>query len=518
MKKILTYISVGAFAAMSAVSCDLDLTPKGSITYTEGQQIITSSSDLEGFEANILACFRSLEYGEFDVTPDVMVDYFNAASDFGNNYGGVHRTDDSYTASDYYIEDNWMYPYTYIKNFNIFLEGSTDVSEDLKEATDIVRGEAFLARAFAYLHLARHYGKAYDSATASTDLCVPLVTEYNQNERPARATVEEVYTQIKADLDSAAVLLASVPGEVRAQYPTIDAVNAMKARWYLDTGDYANAASTAMSLINSGTYALSRTDTQMENEWLYDSGTEPIMQFYASTSEGRGSHSPYTGFTLVGGTMYYQPYFIPTKALVEAYDESDLRFTWWFDGGVTDTRRGNSVSGGLASYHNSTVYNEDQIQYYVFIKYYGNPNLQTSSTNVAYNAIKPFLISEMYLIAAEAYLGAGDTSSATTVLTDLQSARGASTTGATETTVRNEWFRETVGEGLRFSCLKRWGIGFDERTAQDGAYSAYVVNEGAYYDQRSIEAGSYLFQWPIPTYELQTNLNLVQNEGYGSAE
>ena len=167
MNKTLKYISAGAILAMIA-SCDMDLVPKGSISYNPGDQIITNQSDLTAYRANVLACFRSLDYGDFDIVPDVMVDYFNAASDFGNNYGPVHRTDDTFTTGDYNTEDNWEYPYSYIKNFNIFIEGAKVVPAELKAQADVARGEAFLARAFAYMHLARHFGKAYSPETASS--------------------------------------------------------------------------------------------------------------------------------------------------------------------------------------------------------------------------------------------------------------------------------------------------------------------------------------------------------------
>ncbi len=500
MNKIIKYISAGAVLAMIA-SCDLDLVPKGSISYNPGQQIITNEADLNGYRANIMACFRSLEYGDFDVVSDVMVDYFNAASDFGNNYGPVHRTDNTFTASDYNTEDNWEYPFGYIKNFNIFIEGAKVVPAELKAGADVVRGEAFLARAFAYMHLARHFGKAY-SENASTDLCVPLVTVYDQTARPARATVAEVYAQIKSDLDSAAVLLADVPGAVRSQYPTIDAVNFMYARYYIDTKDYAKAAESAMSVINSGKYALSSTAEEMEAEWLFDRGTEPVMQFYASYTEGLGGHSAYTNMAQNPEQgLYYAPYFIPSQKLVDAYDEGDLRFAQWFDGGDYPSR------------HNAIYYNVDGHEYYVFKKYFGNTEIRPDDIPNSGHAVKPFLISEMYLIAAEAYFEAGNVASATEVLNELQTKRGAATTAATETNIHNEWYRETVGEGLRFSCLKRWGEGFSGRPAQPGAST--VVATGASYADKAISADDFHFQWPIPTYEMQTNLNLVQNEGYG---
>lgn len=502
MNKTLKYISAGAILAMIA-SCDMDLVPKGSISYNPGDQIITNQSDLTAYRANVLACFRSLDYGDFDIVPDVMVDYFNAASDFGNNYGPVHRTDDTFTTGDYNTEDNWEYPYSYIKNFNIFIEGAKVVPAELKAQADVARGEAFLARAFAYMHLARHFGKAYSPETASTDLCVPLVTVYDQSERPARATVAQVYGQIKSDLDSAAVLLAGVPGEVRSQYPTIDAVNFMYARYYLDTRDYQRAAEYAAGVINTGTYALSSTAEEMTAEWLDDEGTEPVMQFYASISEGQGGHSAYTGMAVTDGETHYHPYFIPSQKLIDAYDEGDIRFAQWFDG------------GDYPSYHNATWYNKDETDYYVFKKYFGNPDLYSSAAPNSAQAVKPFLISEMYLIAAEAYLEAGSAANALTYLNALQEKRHATLSlTATEENIRNEWYRETVGEGLRFSCLKRWGEGFSGRPAQPGA--GMVVNTGSAYTEKVFASDDYHFQWPIPTYEMQTNLNLVQNEGYGA--
>lgn len=503
MKKTIKILACGLVLS-SVVSCNLDLTPKGSISYNPGQQIITNKSDVQGFEANILSSMRALEYGNFDIPSDVMVDYFNAAVDFGNNYGGVHRTDASFTSGDYDTEENWQIPYTAIKNFNIYINGAQEVPDGLQEIAAVVRGEAYFGRAFAYLHLARHFGKAY-SATASTDLCVPLVTEYDQAARPERASVEAIYSQIKKDLDSAAVLLAGVGGKARAQKPTIDAVNALYARYYIDVKDYSNASVYAMKVISSGNYSISSTAEEMKQEWINDKGNEPILQYFASTTEGAGSHSAYTNMSkndAVG--LHYRPYFLPTKALIDSYEKGDLRLAQWFDGEAHPC------------FHVSSYYNKDKKnQFKVFVKYYGNPELYTGNPN-SNQAIKPLLISEMYLIAAEGYLRAGDAVSAKAQLNVLQSKRGAKETEATLETIKKEWFRETVGEGLRFSCLKRWGEGFNGREPQDGVKENEVLMVGKAYDQKVFAADDYHFQWPVPKYEMQTNLNLKQNEGYSA--
>ena len=509
MNSILKFISAGLLVA-STVSCNLDLYPKGSVNWTPGQELITNEADLEALEANVMYCFRALEYGSYDIVPDVMVDYFNAASDFGNHYGPVHRLDDSFTPSDSDIETNWANPYAAIKNFNLFIESADKVTGELKEMTDIVKGEALLGRAFAYLHLARHFGLVYNPETADTDLCVPLVTEYNQVERPSRATVAQVYGQIKKDLDAAAELLARVPGQIRAQYPTIDAVNFMYARYYLDTKNYSEAATYAMSVINSAAgYSLSSTAGEMASEWSNDSGNEPVMQFYASASEGVGSHVVYLGENGMSNDpikgLYYRPKFIPTAKLVNSYPQTDLRFRQWFD-------------NSYPSYHNSVWYNDGVKQYYVFSKYPGNSNLNpSSSVPNSGHAIKPFLIGEMYLIAAEAYFMDGNTPSAKTVLNKLQTARGGMVSSdVTMEEIQDEWYREVVGEGLYFSCLKRWSKGFDGRAAQNGAP---VMTQNDSYALKVLKADDYHFNWPIPTYEMQTNVNLEnqQNEGYSSS-
>lgn len=501
MKKTINILAAG-LAVASIASCDLDLSPKGSLSY-DPENIITNETDLDGFEAGVMSSLRGLDAGVYDITSDVMVDYFNAIADFGNNYGPVHRLDASFTASDYDTEDNWSGPYLAINNFNILIEGARNVDASLAAGAAVARGEAFFARAYAYLHLVRHFAKPY-GATSSTDLGVPLVLVYDQNARPARNTVAEVYDQIKQDLDSAAVLLSGVEGSARAEKPSIDAVNALYARYYLDTQNYSKAAEYAQKVIDTGNYTLANTAELMEAEYVDDSGTEPILQYYCDSQEGGyGSHSAYLNSgTSTDYGQYFSPYFIPCAKLVNSYGSSDLRLAQWFD-------------NTTYVFTSSRYFKGD---FYTFVKFYGNQTLYPSATvPTSYQSKKPLMIGEMYLIAAEAYLEAGNASAAKTALNTLQNARGATQTDATEANVKTEWYREVVGEGLYFSCLKRWGDGFSGRAGQSGAVSDGVLAEGSYYEERNFTADDYHWQWPIPTYEMQTNLNLVQNDGYSSS-
>lgn len=498
MKNIFKYTLLSLAAATMVFSCDLNLIPEGSLVY-DPENIITNATDLQGFEAGVIAQFRGIApQGVLDEPQDIMMDYFNALSDYGNNYGGVHRTDQYFGADDYDTRDNWRYPYLAIRHFNIVINGAKTVPEDLVEGAAIARGEAFVARAYAYLHMIRLFGKPY-GANSSTDLGVPVVTVYDQTAKPARNTVQEVYDQIKEDLDSAAVLLAGVPGKVRADKPTIDFVNAMYARYYLDIKDYGNAAAYAVKVINSDAgYALANDAASFAAEFVNDNGTEPILQFFGSLAEGGyGTHTYYADVTSDSEHgAYYRPYFIPTKKLAEAYEASDLRSSWLSD-------------GTTPIFTNGTFYTTE---FKVFTKYPGNPALQGGSVPDTRHMLKPITVAEMYLIAAEAYLGANDATNAASYLNELQTKRGASTTTATEANIQNEWYKETVGQGLRISCLKRWGLGYNGRPAQDGAANA-VVNQPNFLD-KAMPATDFHYQWPVPKHEMQVNTNLKQNEGY----
>jgi len=478
-------------------SCDLNLLPNSAIAYDEDGQLIQTQSNLDSFENGILSSYRSYQNGGFVISEEVMFDAFNATVDFGNNYGALHKTDYNFTPSDYDVEDFWSYSYGAIKDYNIIIAAADNVPDAIKAKAQVVKGEAFFFRAATYLNLARHFGKAYNASSASSDPCVPLVTVYNMNDKPARATVKEVYDQVKADLDSAAVKLAGVKGAANSIKPTIDAVNALYARYYIDIADNANAAVYAHKLIDSGTYTLASTAAEMADVYVNDKGSEAIFQMAISLTEFTGNNfSVWTGASSHDVyTEVFSPLYIPTKTLVDSYDAADLRLAAWFDNTVTVRLAGGFYTG----------------DFYTFTKFRGNPALTSSPIRNARQAPKPFKISEMYLIAAEAEL-VTDATAAKADLNALQTARGANTTEASTATVQKEWFRETVGEGLRMSCVKRWGIGFNGRPAQSGAIN--LIQQGEAFNEKVFSPTSNYLQWPIPSHELKINKNLTQNPGY----
>lgn len=508
MKNIFTKILLSGIALAAVVSCELDLYPNSSIVYDENESVIKSSSDLVSFENGLHIAFRGRQSSTFSYVDDLMFDGFNAATDFGNNFGPVHRTDADYNAGNSDIETCWGSNFTSITNYNIAIAAAEAlVGTDLEADALIMKGEAHFYRAFTYLYLARHFGKAYNPATAANDPSVPKITVFDTQARPKRASQAEIYALIKEDLDAAATLLAEVVPEAGKQpfiRPTIDAVNALYARYYLDVQDYANAAEKAAALVDSGIYKLASTNAEFTDEYINDTGKEPIFQMAASIKEVPNSLYDYTRIRVSNGEEVYAPYFFPSAKLIGAYEDGDLRLKNWFSPNGT---------AGRFIYLRGSLNTNDQIL--LFTKFQGNAAYSSDNIPSGSNAIKPFRIGEMYLIAAESYLAAGEANKAAQYLNALQAARGASETPATVENIRNEWFKETVGEGMRGICLKRWGVGFNGRPAQAALTAEGLVETGPNYADRVFDNDDFfLYTWPIPNYELKINPSLVQNEGY----
>ncbi len=523
MKQYKLFSLLAGVSLMAFTSCDLEEMPTTSIGLDNNETAVINATNIQQFENGLYSSFRATQYGNYSVVPELICDGFNESIGSGNNYGSVHRTDASFTASDQDVESIWAGYYSAITNYNLFINDAY-VKEQEAELEKLMQGDseanpnaytirglgvAHFFRAYTYMQLARLFAKDYDPSTAANDLCVPLVLEYNQEEKPARATVQAVYDQIKKDLDDAELNLGAVgiTGQVRSEAVTLDAVYALYARYYLDTHNYPMAAQYARTVVGSERYVLASNEKEMQQEYTYDEGKEPIFQMAASLAEnGSGTNDVYThagpapsGYEAYFPQGYYlSPYYLPSYKVISLYGDKDIRLNQWFamDHGLL---LGGYIVGPAAG-----------LAVPVFTKYLGNPELNSTSTPNGRQHVKPLMIGEMYLILAEASLQANDATTAATVLNELQTKRGATPTAATMENIQNEWFKETIGEGLRFSCLKRWGTGYSGREA----YIGDLVRSGADNTEKVMPADDDHWLLPIPTYERQLNDNLVQNPGY----
>lgn len=501
MKKLLKLFSLVSIALFIS-SCDLNLVPIDAIELEDG---FRTYQDAERFANGLHSRVRGLHHGVFSQTSELQGDMFNAAAEFGNRGGSVHRLDASLTTSEYNFRDVWKPTYKAIMNINSFIDNVDHVEIDVQHETaqrallNKYKGWAYFYRAYTYHELVRRFAKDYDQSTAATDLGVPLMLHLDVETKPARATLKATYEQILKDLDQADEFLKDVKGVVGAETPTRDAAKALRTRVYFYMGNYGEAATLAKELISSGTYTLASSESTMEAEYVYDSGKETIMQFYADIAEHGGNHNDiYLGYQVA--TKTYKPDFIPTQATIDMYETDDLRFQFWFKEypvkfTLTDTL-------------------------YLFNKYYGNPDLNSSPSRPNYrHKVKPFAIAEMYLIAAEAYLqqSSPNASEALLALNDLQTARNATPSpSATMDEVKKEWAKETIGLGVRIDCLKRWGDGYSGRPAQNVDF--ITNNPPSNYTEKVVLPTEPKLVWAIPQIDMDINPNLIQNEGWGAED
>ena len=505
MKKFVKIMSLAVVVMAAVTSCDLNKYPYDSVEQSQSFKTIKDATTLDnGLYGNLRARLN----GIYTYTTDVQADELNATMDFGNRNGFPH-TWTGFLADDYNIRDIWSGYYNALINVNNFLNNVDNISLTTPADTNLVKntasvnkykGEAYLMRAFYYHQLVLKWAKAYDPTTAATDPGVPVLLTFDLTAKPKRSTVADTYAQILADIAKAKTLLAVVPGTQNSIKLTKDCALALEARVALCMQNWTLAASSANTLINSGTYPLTTTLAAFKAMWVNDVSTENICQLFVSNpNELANTNSIYLGYS--SAKLWYTPDFIPQQWVVDMYADADFRKAVYLDKKL--------LYIGGAQYPNI----------YCINKYYGNPALYTAPQTNYQQKPKLFNISEMYLISAEAAAHSTTTEAAAlTTMNLLKVSRGIpALTGLSGTSlmsaIQDERTRELLCEGTRLDDLKRWKMGFSRKPAQN----LNVIITGPDYNQKVVAAGDLKFVWGIPTNDLTTNPNIGlanQNPGW----
>lgn len=148
---------------------------------------------------------------------------------------------------------------------------------------DYLKGEALICRAYAHFMLVSIFSKAYNPATADSDLGVPYVTEpetvlLGDYER---GTVKNVYDNIQKDIEIGLPLVKD-NYNVKAYHFTIKAANAFAARFYLNMGEW-------QKVIDHSTIAVGANPANVlrdwENEYSPKTYDEQVQRYRSSTAE-----------------------------------------------------------------------------------------------------------------------------------------------------------------------------------------------------------------------------------------
>ncbi len=479
--------------AFSLTSC-LEKLPGDFILEEEGMKTL---SDAEQTLTGIYTAYMSgaLYSGYLTLCPDIQADLVYAVQGNTNAYGTLWQWDIRSTNSE--IEAVYAALYRIIGRCNFYLDKVDGLRASLTDDAEIqyldyYTGEVYCARALAYSELIKCFCKAYDPATAETELGVVLADSYSGEKPAKRASLKESYEFVINDLKKAEEMLDEENDGYDAPYFTNASAHAIHARTALYMQDWDAAVEHATVLVESDAFALASArsyvtadQTYLQYMWTNDASFEGIWRIgYTATSYGAAQGSVFLNFTT--DYTYYYPDYVPAQWVLNLYSSGDMRYNAYFANAQTGYPH--------------------QLVWPLLIKYYGNESLMQ---NMIYhvNMPKPLRLAEQYLIRAEAYCRKGNYSAASADLTALREARfstGGSISvnaGNWQETISDERVRELYMEGFRLHDLKRWGKGF-ERTPQSQTQS-----EGS---SLKIEADDPLFVWPIPNHEIVSPGSQIQ--------
>lgn len=502
-KNILIWLLVVALS-----SCDDFLTEVPNTAVPE-KDAMTDLASAEEVCLGVYSTFKnpSLYSGTMIQAPEVQSDLFYAAKGYSNRFGNFYRWE--VNANEAALLDVYYGLYQIVNRCNFFLDHEDEVRDKLtkkedKAAMDKYTADVCFMRAYAYSDLIRIFCEAYESEKAATTLGVPIYLHYREGDGATvvkgRASLEESYAQVLADLDRAELLEPRKGCDT--PFITQGAVLALRARVLLNMCRWEEAEEYATKVIEqkagSGpTYELADasrlvatvggTMSEYEYMWKYDSADEIIWKIAFSTTDMGGSLGAlYMSYT----SGRYNPNYLPANWLLDSYFTGDQRYTTFFT--QTTTMQG--------------------LQWEVLTKFPGNPDIDGTVGMYFVNMPKLLRLSETYLIRAEARCMQGKTAKACEDLTTLRKCRvknyGTATYDASKLldAIQKERALELVGEGFRLTDLKRWHKGF-ERTVQPGTI------DGPNYNQLKVQPDNPRFTWLIPQHEITASKGeVVQNK------
>lgn len=499
--------------ALTFASCDMDKEPYDQIPTDE---YLTTPSDFESARNSLYYAMRiSVGGTAFYNAPDIQGDEFNAVAGYLGTFNYMYTwsfASNMSEAGTVYANCQAIIAYS---NFIIDGYNKCDMSNTVEFTPSAIatlqniKGEAFFMRAYALYDLAQYFCADYEEENADEENSgVSFRTDFypssDVSTYPARKTLRETYKQITNDLDSAAKYITT-PGARESYYVTKDAVTAMQARVALAMDDYPLAAQKAVDVINTYTYrfanSVSALSTMWENNTSSKSDPESIFKLAVKNQDERSGQ---TGSIFHPSRSGATPDYVPTQDVIDLYDAADYRLSVFFQKRQMQTNTG--ASGEL----------------YIFTKYPYEGYLYNQNAGDEYSRgmIEPKVlrISEMYLIAAEAYTMNDELQIGKNFLDEQLRQRGvtpaASYSGKSQQleAIRKERQREFIGEGMRLFDLKRWHMGVTRGKPQiedmcnlPGSTTTTNLTKSA---------NDYQLVWPIPQEERDANPQVVQNPGY----
>ncbi|MCY7350375.1 MAG: RagB/SusD family nutrient uptake outer membrane protein [Cytophagaceae bacterium] len=497
LTKLASLFSLG-FALLIGNSCNeknIDLQP---LTPTEASFFIEEAD----FDKSIIAVYAKL------------TDWYWFAA---NNpiHGFWHLPGDDITSSGTYAfeifgtlqpsngEINSFYrtAYQLINRANTTLEKLAQETGVLKDATkkNSLKGEALFLRGYANFQLWNYFG--------TSPLMIERITSTDKITPPNSKDTELVDQAIKDFTDAAGLVPAKWDDANRGRI-TQNAANGMLGKALLFRGSIKKnaadftAALAAFNKISGATLTANFMDnfsSKVENnsESLFEfQATQPAFDNVWLNNDfdnNIGSTSAYWGWYENHFSLFGKAFFQPTRKLLDAFEKGDPRRA------ITADSSGKMLR-----------------------KYWATDDQKSQSGVASVNNPRILRLADVLLLKAEATLeSGGSTAEAIALINQVRTRARAMKAGgtapanyaSTETDktkifnwIANERFLELAGEeGHRWLDLRRWHLA--------GKLNLAGWNWSSLRNDVSFDPAKHLY-YPIPTSELDNNVNVRQNPGY----
>lgn len=497
--KNLKYIAASLAVVIGLSSCEktLDVAPKDSIAASEA---LTSIVGVNALLQTTYANLRHVRYygQSYKILPDIMADNIYPIPGLNSNrlitnsvnQPGAHMNLWNSTSGELNLYSAG------INQANTVIAAIDKVSGSATDKNKIL-GQALALRGLFYFDLVKTYG--YNPQYIPTingkpfDLGVPIVLKPTNSlaeiENPARATVDNNYKQIEADLLQAETLMDnSLNTSNKNHYMTQNVIRAILAKVYLTWGKYDKAANYADKVIsfsgstfqpgsNYATMFYAENNPEAIFEIVFTDvqtlGNESLQSYYAQFPSEYANRQNQASFDNNAEPKVGYGDFSPTPELLALYETGDVRRNT-----ITTAKKSNVTVNYVRKW------------------------APTKGVNFLHN-VTWMRISEMYLIRAEANFRLG-TAVGATPQADLDKIRlraGLTSVPVTLAAILKERRVELAFEGDRWFDLVRLGMDIPKSTAL-GTLAPIAYNT----DFRILA--------PIPNADLAVNPNLVRNNGY----
>lgn len=475
--KINKYICVLIAGATVLASCKKEFLVENPPNAVPIAAAIVTENDMTDAVNGMYATMRSnVMFGrDIPVLGDLLADNAYISSSQSGRY--LSENNYTFTSTNTESSDIWNQGYYTILQANRIINSSLPVTA----TTNQLRGEAYTVRALTLLQLTNFFSTP---ATVDPNAAgVPIVTGYSGPfVLPARPKVSDDYKRMIIDLDSAYVLMpttaiSSALHPTNSEYVAKYAAKAIEARAYLYEGDYANAITAALLVVQSGGYTLS-TSANFNTYWSTPTAQTGKLETIFELAVNTATNNGFNGLDYFYSQSGYGDLLV-TDPLYNSYTATDVRRSLI----LSTTRASNPV--------------------FVCNKY---PNYLLATEK---DDIKIIRYAEVLLTLAEAYARTNDNINGALYLNQVATRRDPSFIGYTSVgatlinDIINERRKELAFEGLRYFDLTRTNVVIN-RPVQPYGYTSIST----------IAVGNPKRILPIPQAEMDANKNMVQNPGY----